>query len=352
MRVLMVTQMLDYNHPILGFTHAWVQALNARVERLIVVPVEEGEYDLPGNIKVVSMGKEHGRRRLGRAATFYGTLLQYLPEVDVIFAHMCPRYVLAAAPLAVLYRKPITLWFTHRQRSLELRLAIPWTRHIATAHPTSFPFASPKVRALGHGIDTITYQPDDDLPPDPPMVLSLARLSPIKRHETLIQAAAILRDRYGDPPARFVIAGGTPGNGETAYPDFLRAEIERLRVGDRVSLWGAIPADGVAAVFREARLALNASPPGLFDKAALEGMLCGVPTLVANPAFDDLLGDHAGLLRIPSGDDAPALAERLAALLRMTPEERRAIGLDIRARVAAGHSLDGLMDRLVALMAE
>ena len=36
----------------------------------------------------------------------------------------------------------------------------------------------------------------------------------------------------------------------------------------------------------------------------------------------------------------------------MTPEARRAIGMEVRARVAAGHSLATLMDRLVALMAE
>jgi glycosyltransferase involved in cell wall biosynthesis len=352
MRVLMMTQMLDYNHEILGFTHAWVEALAARVERVIVVPVEEGKYNLPANVTVASMGKEDGRGRIGRAAGFYSALLRYLPQVDVLFAHMSPRYVLAAAPLAALYRKPITLWFTHRQISPELRLAVPLARHIATAHPSSFPIPDPKVRALGHGIKLANYQPGEALPPDPPLIVSLARLSPIKRHETLIRAASLLRDRHGDPPARFVIAGGRPSDAPSNYEDSLRAEIERLRLEDRVSLWGAVPADGVAAVFREASAALNASPPGLFDKAALESMLCAVPTIVANPAFDDLLGDHVDLLRLPSGDDAPGLAERLAALLKLSAEERRAIGEEVRARVAAGHSLANLMDRLVALMAE
>ena len=352
MRVLMMTQMLDRNHEILGFTHTWVEALAARVERVIVVPVEEGKYSLPDNVTVASMGKEDGRGRLGRAAGFYSALLRYLPEVDVLFAHMSPRYVLAAAPLAGLFRKPITLWYTHRELSPELRLAIPLTRHIATAHPSSFPVADPKVRALGHGIKLDSYQPSAELPPDPPVIVSLSRLSPIKRHETLIRAAALLRDRHGDPPARFVIAGGRPGDNPSDYEDSLRAEIQRLRLEGYVSLWGAIPADGVAAVFRDASVALNASPPGLFDKAALESMLCAVPTIVANPAFDDLLGDHVDLLRLPSGDDAAGLADRLATLLAMTPEARRAIGMEVRARVAAGHSLATLMDRLVALMAE
>lgn len=347
----MITQVLDRHDQVLGFTHDWVAALAVRVERLVVMPVRTGDYDLPGNVIVESLGKERGLGRPGRAMAFFRALERHIREVDVLFAHMSPRYVLTAAPLAALHRKPITLWYTHRELGTELRLAVPLTRHIATAHPSSFPIASPKVHALGHGINTAAFQPAPAPPDDPPLIVSLARLSPIKRHETLIRAAAILRDRYGDPPARFAIAGGSLPGQPTDYADFLRREVDRLRVGDRVTLWGPIPAEGVRGVFHEASLAFNGSPPGLFDKAVLEGLLCAVPTVVANPAFDDLLGEYSDQLRIPDGSDAEALAARLHTLLRLTGEERRAIGLTLSARVAAAHSLDGLMDRLVALMA-
>ena len=229
-------------------------------------------------------------------------------------------------------------------------MAVPLVRHIATAHPTSFPIPGPKVNALGHGINTGIFHPDDTLPTDPPLIVSLARLSPIKRHETLIRAAAILRDRYGDPPARFVIAGGTlPGQTED-YAAFLQEEVERLRLGDRVTMWGAIPAEAVPGVFNEASLAFNGSPPGLFDKAALESMLCAVPTIVANDAFGDVLGEFSDQLVIEDGGDADALAARLHTLLSQSREERRAMGMTLSQRTAAAHSLDQLMDRLVTLM--
>ena len=117
-------------------------------------------------------------------------------------------------------------------------------------------------------------------------------------------------------------------------------------------MWGAIPADGVAAVFRDASVALNASPPGLFDKAALESMLCAVPTIVANPAFDDLLGEHVDLLRLPSGDDSAGLADPAG-----DPPDDDAGGAPCDRHGSARprrrrHSLATLMDRLVALMAE
>lgn len=350
MRVLMMTQMLDVNDEILGFTHQWVAALAARVDHVTVMPVKAGDYDTPPNVTVLSMGKEQGLTRLGRANTFYRHLYREIKTADVLFAHMSPRYVLAAAPIALPLRKPITMWFTHRTASPELRLSIPLTTHIATAHESSFPLTHPKVNALGHGIDIQRYTPADSLPPDPPQIVSLARLAAPKRHEVLIRAAAILRDEYGDPPARYRIIGRTLPGTPVDYEHFLRAEIERLGVGDRVTMEGFLPADTIPALYQQTAISLNASLPGHFDKSALEGMLCAVPTVVASAGYDHLLGEYVDGLRI-GGDDPAELAAKLNHLLRMTPDERRAIGLKLRDRTAQAHSLSGLMDRLVALLA-
>ncbi len=352
MRILMLTQKIDRDDDRLGFMHGWAAALAARVDALRILALAVGRYDLPANVIVESMGKERGAGRPGLLLGFYRGLLRHIRQVDAILIHMIPRFAVLAAPAAALYRKPMTLWYTHRAASLELRLATRLVHKIATAHPTSFPLPNPKVRALGHGIDITAFAPGAHPPEEPPMIVSLARLSPIKRHETLLRAAALLRDQYGDPPARFVIAGGAVSAEDAAYEQALREEISRLRLGDRAALWGAVPADSVSAVFHDASVAVNFSPPGLFDKAALEAMLCGLPVVVANTAFDDTLGDHAARLRISDGADAAALAARLANLLALSPEERRAIGLDLRARAAAAHSLETLMDRLVALLRE
>ncbi len=350
MRVLMITQKVDRTDDVLGFTHDWVVALARHVEQLDVVALYVGDHDLPANVTLVSMGKERGRNRLGIAAGFYAGLRRFITQADAVFVHMIPRYAIMAAPLAALYRKPMTLWYTHRSASSELRAALRLVKHIATVHESSFPLPHAKVHAMGHGISLEVFHPDESLPEAPPLVVSLSRLSPIKRHETLIQAAAILRDKYGNPPVRFAIAGGSPDGNESAYPDFLRQEIERLRVADRVAMWGSIPSDGVVGVFHEAAIAFNGSPPGLFDKSALESMLCAVPTIVANAAFDDLLGDHVDMLRLPDGGDSEALAASLNALLQLTSEERRALGMQLSERVAAAHGLERLMDKLVALI--
>ncbi len=107
-----------------------------------------------------------------------------------------------------------------------------------------------------------------------------------------------------------------------------------------------------AALVRRSAVAVNLSPPGLFDKAALEGMFAGKPTLVTNADFAPLLDAAADLLLLPYEAGPEALAGRLARLLALTPEERAAIGAELRGRALAAHSLDSLMDRVVALMGE
>lgn len=95
---------------------------------------------------------------------------------------------------------------------------------------------------------------------------------------------------------------------------------------------------------------MNLSPPGLFDKAALESMAAGTPTLVCNPAFDDLLGAWRDTLRVGYPVEPDALTAKLRALLDLPPDERAAIGQMLRANVRAAHSLDALMPRLVRVL--
>jgi glycosyltransferase involved in cell wall biosynthesis len=120
-------------------------------------------------------------------------------------------------------------------------------------------------------------------------------------------------------------------------------------VADRVTFTGGLTPTEVRDWYRRAAVAVNLSPPGLFDKAALEAMLTGVPVLVANPAFDALYGDHADSFHIAGPEDVDGLAERLNALLENTAATRYAIGGHLRERAADAHSLDRLMDRLVHL---
>jgi hypothetical protein len=120
-------------------------------------------------------------------------------------------------------------------------------------------------------------------------------------------------------------------------------------LSDRFKLLGALTGDALTDQLRRASIVTNLSPAGLFDKAALEAMLMERPVLVTNPAFDDLLGEHVTLLRAPAPDDLDAVTAKLAGLLDLTLAERARIGAELREKTICAHSLDHLMQRMVAM---
>ena len=195
MRVLMLVQQIDERDWLRAFIVTWVRALAAHVDRLDVLTLERGEAWLPDNVYVRSLGKEGGKNRARELARFHQGMMELAPRADIIFSHMTPRYTLLAAPYAALFRKRQVLWYTHRNPSRQVRLALRFCWRVATAAPDSFPIQSPKVRTLGHGIDTAFYAPDDGPKDMPPSVIHVARLMPIKHQATLVHALAQVPER-------------------------------------------------------------------------------------------------------------------------------------------------------------
>ena len=348
MRWLMITRKLDPDDDRAGFVVRWVEELAARLDHLDVICQERAHPRLPANVTVSSMGKESGAGRIAQGIRFTAHLRRLVPQVDGVFCHMIPRYVIFAAPWTRLYRKPLLHWYTHRQASPELRLARRLATRILTAAPGSYPLPSSKVVVMGHGVEADLF-PASTGETTPPDVLLIGRLSRIKRQDWLLQAASKALAGGATGPFRVVLVGGVVEHEPDVLPA-LRQLAQSLDPAPDVIFTGALPHSRVAGLIQGCAAAVNLSPPGLFDKAALEPMLAGKPTIVANPDFLPLLGDEAGWLLLPPDASDGDLADRLARLLAMSPGERAALGAGLRARALAAHSLDGLMDRLVALM--
>ena len=352
MRLLMITQKLDAADPILAFTLDWVRELAARVEHLDVICLEDYTQagDLPPNASSYSLGKDRGKNRVRELLTFYQLLIRLAPTVDAYFSHMVPRYTWLAAPIAGLFQIPQYLWYTHRTNSFELRLATMLCRAVFSAVPDSFPFATEKLNAIGHGINLNLFAPDPTvLHAIPPLIVQVARLMPIKHQATLLQAAHQLKSI--GLSFQLAIIGAVPPGQDQTYLDGLQQLVATLDLEADVSFTGGLTPEQVLQYLRQASIAVNLSPPGLFDKAALESMIVGVPTVVSNAAFDGLLRDHRATLRIDSPNDVTGLVTALSALLSSAMEDRRLLALDIQGRARTAHSLEGLMDRLVGLIA-
>ena len=347
MRLLLFNLAVDEDDPVLAFACGWIRQLASHCERIDVLTMRRGRHDLPDNVRVFSAGLERGWSKPRRVAEFYRQLTRLLAtqRYDACFAHMIPLFAGLGGPLLMARGIPITLWYTHRQRSWQLSLGQAFAWRIVSADESSYPYRSNRLRALGHGIETDFYTPQagDSAEADMPLVAQVARLARIKHQTTTIQAVA-------DLPMRLALIGGVQPGFPYDYEATLRGQIDELDLAERAQLVGDQSREQTLGWYRRATVAVNMSPPGLFDKAALESMACGVPTIVANPAFAPLLGEYADLLLTQSSEDVAGLRQRLAAISQLSPAERAAIGARLRENVVQRHSLPRLVERLMSVI--
>jgi len=349
LRVLMITQKVDLDDDVLGFTHTWVNKLAEKVGWLYVLALAVGRHKLHDNVTLYSMGKERGAGRLRRLMNFTRIVAPLLlrRRVDVVFIHMVPLYAVLAAPWAKLAHVPVVMWYTHKHVGLTLRVAHALVDKVVTASKESFRLPSDKVIVTGHGIDTELFKPAEGPRPERPFtVLSVGRISPIKDYETLIEAADILINERCLRDVRFVVVGdmGTPE--QVAYREQLLAEVRRRGLSDHFEFVGAVPHERVVEYYQEADVFVNLSHTGSLDKAVLEAMACGVVPLTSNSAFRLVLGVLSPRLVLDEGD-ACGLADRMDSLSRLSISERKEMGTRLRAIVVQQHSVQNLVGRLV-----
>ena len=199
MKLLIITQALDTNHPILGFFHRWVEEFAKHCEYIHVIALQTGKYDVPKNVTVHSLGKEkatqgdtmiyHSVWKIGYAMKFFTLAWKLRHEYNAVFVHMNPEYVVFAGWWWRATGKKIGLWYTHKSVDLKLRIAEFFANVVFTASEESFRLASKKVQVMGHGIDTDFFKPNSATVREAHL-LSVGRLMPSKRHDLAIRAAA------------------------------------------------------------------------------------------------------------------------------------------------------------------
>lgn len=345
-RLLVFNLRTDADDHILGFATRWINALAQHYRHVDVLTMHRGRLAVAENVRVFSAGRERGYSKMRRTVEFYRLLLGLLRQnrYDACFAHMMPLFAALGGPFLQMRGVPITTWYTHRQRTRQLIWATRFSYRVVSAVESSYPLQTPKLRPLGHGIDTDFYAPQArHEKPEVPCVVYVARLTQIKHQHILLQAAAHL-------DCRVVLVGDVPDGYDDTYKHTLQALAQSLGLAERVTFAGAQTPQQVRDWLQRATVALNLSPPGLFDKAPLEAMAMGLPVIVSNPAFTPLLGQYDSRLRIAAPDAVVALRAALQAQFESSPAERAAIGHHLRTGVVAQHSLTQLVRRLICVM--
>jgi glycosyltransferase involved in cell wall biosynthesis len=195
------------------------------------------------------------------------------------------------------------------------------------------------VEVIHSGVDLEEFRPSPGGDEEPPLLLSVGRLHPMKGFDTLLDACARLRDRL---PFRCAIVGSGP---ERAA---IEARVRALRLGDRVAIRTGVRQADLVDLYRRCRLFVQPcrrAPDGQQDgipATLMEAMAVGRPVVSTRiSGIPELVEDGREGLLVPPGD-APALAEAIASLLgdrercaRMGEAARRKVSAEFDAAANA-----------------
>ena len=194
---------------------------------------------------------------------------------------------------------------------------------------------------VSNGVDLCAYSPGpaDDrirhrygLTAGRPLILSVGRLSPEKRVDVLLDAAA----RLGSG-TRIAIAGTGPDEGR------LRARAQRLGLAGKTRFLGFVPRSDLPALYRLADVFAIVSGAELQSLTTMEAMATGLPVLAVDAcALGELVrhGDNGFLARPGQATEVAASLDLLCSdpglRARMSAASLRIIGGHDRQRSLAG----------------
>lgn len=170
----------------------------------------------------------------------------------------------------------------------------------------------------------------------------VARIDPMKDHESFLRAAARVAEAL--PDTRFVCVGGEA----SADRARLEALADTLGVSSRLLWVGDVDPVGMPAVYNALDMLVLSSIAESFPNAVGEAMSCGVPVVASNVGDVSALVGDGGLIVPPR--DVAALANGICDILGRSPAARAALGHAGSARIGHCFSDSRLVDETERLL--
>jgi len=314
-RLLIVTQQVDKNDPILGFFHSWIIEFSSRLERVTVVCLQKGAYDFPENVKVLSLGKEEGLSKFGYLLRFYKYIWNERKNYDSVFVHMNQEYVLLGALLWKFFNKKITMWRNHLVGNFLTRVSVMLSDKVFCTSDEAFLAKYKKNKIMPVGIDTKIFLRDKNIDMEPRSILFLSRISPVKRLELILDALYILDKDNIDFKLSIV---GDPASKDENYYKKIETQAESLETRGKAIFSKGVPNSDAPKIFNKHEFFVNATQIGSFDKTLLEAMACESLLITSNTAVKNMIPPEF-LFR---EGDAIDMAEKIKFALSLTAEEK------------------------------
>ena len=344
MKLLIVTQAVDLDDPVLGFFHRWIEELAKRFESIEVVCLQKGRYHLPANVRVHSLGKECGRPRfiprLVYAVRFLKIVWHLRHDYDAVFIHMNEEYVLIGGLLWRSIGKQVYLWRNYHGGSFRTDTAMALCTKIFCTSRYSYTAKNKKTDIMPVGVDTEQFFPDALVPRIPHSVLFLSGMWPSKHPEVLIEALTIVHKKEIAYTADFY---GSPLPQTEAYYASLKKQVADAGLAQEIIFHPSIPNNATPDLYRAHEIFVNCSPSGMYDKTIFEAAASGCLVLASSRDFAQITDSRCVFPEY----DANILATHLEMLFALPEIEKENLRKQLQQRASADHSLVVLAQRLV-----
>jgi glycosyltransferase involved in cell wall biosynthesis len=281
--VIIYNLITDENNPVMAFGLDWIREFAEISTEILVFSTHVGNYTLPSNVKVFELGGGSTKNRALGAAKLIKSLVLVLSlrGKKIVFHHMSEKTAFLLGPLYRLFGIKQGLWYSHNRKSRILVFATKSMNYIFTPTLNSFPINSRKVCAVGHGISMAKFEKYKSDLKKRSGILSLGRISKVKRLETIIDALSLV------PSPRPTLTFIGPIMEKTGYVDALKSRADASHV--ELYLKDSTPYAEIPELLSRFSMAFSGSP-NTVDKSVLEAAATGCFVLSENQFVLELTG--------------------------------------------------------------
>jgi len=367
MKLLIITQVVDTEHSVLGFFHRWIAEFAKHCEHVHVIALQVGQHNLPANVTVHSLGKEqHLRKRCGlkeersdgersfleeqisnlviklRYTTrFYRLIWQLRHDYDNVFVHMNQIYVILGAAFWRATGKRVGLWYAHGAVTATLYVSVLVANIIFTSTPQGMRVRTSKRAIVGQGIDPVQFLSAGHTADSTLQLITIGRVSSSKNIDTLLRAVSSLKQN--DIAFQFKIIGGTSTPTEATYAKQMQLLATELNLEQEVIWVGPLPHDQLPAQLQSADLFIHDGSTNSLDKTLVEASFAGCVVISSNPSYRGLTESIAPELLFAPKDHQALAAIIIAQHTNPTPQAAQ-----VRTELLQTCSLPGLVSGIVA----
>jgi glycosyltransferase involved in cell wall biosynthesis len=346
MKLLIITQVVDKDHPILGFFHRWIEEFGKHNDEVHVICLQKGTYTFAPHIHVHSLGKEEGKGRLTYLWRFFTLSWQLRKQYTHVFVHMSQIYIILGAVLWRFLGKRIGLWYAHGTVTRSLKVAVRLADLVYTSTPQGLQIDTSKRKIVGQGIDFTRFTKHTTNIPDSTLALvTVGRIAPSKNIDTLLRACHILKSQ--GVSFRFYIIGEALIDAEAVYSEHMHELVHELDLVQHVVWEGSITQDMLPEALQSKDIFIHDGATQSLDKALLEAVSCGLVVISSNPAYAECTKEYAPQY-LYTHKEHQALARCVQTVQELSREERVASMASVCAAIKQRHSIEGLIAAIMS----